>query len=550
MIPVFKPSIGKKEIDSVIKVLKSGWMGLGPKTAEFEDKFAKYIGVRYAVGVNSCTAALHLALNVLNIGRGDEVLVPTITFVSTAHAVLYNNAKPVFVDVERDTLCINIEDLEKKITKRTKAIIPVHYAGHPCDMDAINRIARKKGIYVIEDAAHACGAEYKGRKIGSISKITCFSFHAVKNLTCGEGGMITTDDKNIQERLKRIRWLGISKDTWSRSMKAKIYAWQYWVKELGFKAHLSDLAASIGIVQLERLDYLNNKRRVIVNEYNKSFKGLEGISLPVEKPYAKSSWHIYHLKTSLRDELIAHFKDCGIAPGVHYYPIHMHPFYQPYKAKCPIAEDAWKRIITLPLYPDMTKSDITQVIKSVQEFSRFSNWNEVRLEGKKIILRNAGSQDLDRMRIWRNRYRKNFFNQNKLSGEKQWEWFEKYLKDKSDKMFIIQTKKGLPIGMIGLKLVKLQDKVMELGRMILGERQFRHRGFASDSVRTLLKFAFKTLKLKEVFLEVFEKNWKAINLYRSCGFINDPEKTRVIRIDKKLKKIIRMRIAKVKYKDY
>lgn len=548
MIPVFKPSITKKEINSVIKVLKSGWLGLGPKTKEFEERFAEYVGAKFAVGLNSGTAALHLALNALEIGKGDEVIVPAITFVSTSHAVLYNNAKPVFADVNENNLCINIKDLERKITKRTKAIIPVHYGGHPCEMDAIQKIAEKRGIYIIEDAAHACGAEYKGKKIGSISKISCFSFHAVKNLTCGEGGMITTDDKEIYDKLIRIRWLGISKDTWSRSVKAKIYAWQYWVTDLGFKSHLSDLAAAIGIAQLSRLDKLNEKRRQLVSAYNKGLSNLEGIILPKEGPGVKSSWHIYHIKTSLRDELMAHLKACGIAPGVHYYPIHLHPYYSSYKSKCPVAEEVWKKIITLPLFPDMKHTQISSVIKAVKNFSRSSNWNEARLEGKKTILRNVGSSDLEKMMVWRNRFRKYFFNMEMLTKEKQSEWFERYLKDKSDKMFIIETKKGLPIGMIGLKSKNPNDDAMELGRVVIGEREFRHRGYASEAIRSLLKFSFGALRLKRVYLKVFEKNLNAINLYKSCGFRKMPDRTREIKIGPHFKKINMMQITDAEFR--
>lgn len=368
MIQVFKPSITEKEIEAVIKVLKSGWLGLGPRTAEFEEKFAKYIGAPYAVGLNSGTAALHLALRLLELKEGDEVIVPTITFVSTAHVVLYNGAKPVFADVAEDTLCIDIEDVKRKITDRTKAIIPVHYAGHPCDMDELYNIATQSNIRIIEDAAHACGAEYKGKKIGSISELTCFSFHAVKNLTCGEGGMITAFKESFDSKLRELRWLGITKGTWDRTKEGEVYAWQYWVKELGFKAHLNDIASAIGLVQLERLEELNHKRRETIEKYNILFHDIDWLKTPVEREYVKSSWHVYHIKLNERDRLISYLKKNGVAPGVHYYPIHMHPFYKNYNATCPVAEKVWKQIVSLPLYPDMTEEEFDKVTNLIRKF--------------------------------------------------------------------------------------------------------------------------------------------------------------------------------------
>ncbi|WHH58255.1 DegT/DnrJ/EryC1/StrS family aminotransferase [Petroclostridium sp. X23] len=234
-IPVLKPSIGEEEINAVVEVMKSGWLGLGPKTEEFEKNFAQYIGADYAVALNSGTAALHLAVKVLGIGEGDEVIVTPMTFVSTVHAIVYEGALPVFADIEKDTMNIDVDDIEKKITDKTKAIIVVHMAGHPCDMDRINELASRYGLYVIEDAAHACGAKYKGKRIGNSSNLTCFSFHAVKNLTCGEGGAITCNNEWYNRYFKEMRWVGISKDTWIRSSKEKVYAWQYWIDKVGYK---------------------------------------------------------------------------------------------------------------------------------------------------------------------------------------------------------------------------------------------------------------------------------------------------------------------------
>ena len=370
MIPVFRPSITDEEINAVAEVMRSGWLGLGPVTEEFENALAKSFGVKYASALNSGTAALHLALALLDLKPCDEVIVPTITFVSTAHVVEYCGATVVFADVEEDSLCANIDDIRRKITDKTRAIMPVHYGGHPCDLDALQEAIGKREITVVEDAAHACGALYKGKKIGSISPLTCFSFHAVKNLTCGEGGAILTDNDVWAKRLRQLRWLGISKDTFTRTGNDRVYAWQYWVNELGFKYHMHDISAAIGIVQLKRLEENNKKRRAIVQRYNDAFAEHSWIETPKEEKYAASSWHIYHIKVPERDRLVAHLKRNGIAPGVHYYPIHMHPYYASHNAQCPIAEEIWKRIISLPMFPDMTDEQISRVIDTVISFEK------------------------------------------------------------------------------------------------------------------------------------------------------------------------------------
>ena len=274
-IPVLKPCIGQEEIDAVSEVMRSGWLGLGPKTEQFEKLFSEYVGSRYTVALNSGTAALHMAMDALGIGPGDEVIVPSITFISTVHAVRYVGASPVFADVEPDTMNLDVKDVERKLSPNTKAVIAVHLAGHPCDLDALHELAALHGIHVVEDAAHACGAEYKGRRIGSISELTCFSFHAVKNMTTGEGGAITCDNDWIARKCKEKRWVGISRDTWMRSSHERVYAWQYYVEEVGFKYHMSDLQAAIGIVQLSKLGALNAKRREIADRYRSELKELE-----------------------------------------------------------------------------------------------------------------------------------------------------------------------------------------------------------------------------------------------------------------------------------
>jgi len=368
IIPVFKPSVGKEEIKAVAEVIKSGWLGLGPKTQEFEKKFAEYVGSKYAIATNSCTAALDLSLKALGINSG-EVLVPSLTFAATANVALYNNAKPVFVDVYEDTLTMDVDDLKRKITRKTKAIIPMHYGGHPCEMDEILEIARDKGIPVIEDAAHACGAEYKGKKIGSLSDVTCFSFHPVKNLSTGDGGIVTTNDKKLYERIKKLRWFCINKSTFERT-SGEGYTWYYEIDGLGYKYHMNDVMAAIALVQLKKLDRNNRKRRKIATFYTKRLKKLSWLETPVEKSYVKSSWHLYVIKVEARDALISYLDKNGISTSVHYMPVHLHPFYRKLglKANVPVTEKVWKKLITLPIFPDLTRKDQERIIRTIEEF--------------------------------------------------------------------------------------------------------------------------------------------------------------------------------------
>ncbi|MDD5216472.1 MAG: DegT/DnrJ/EryC1/StrS family aminotransferase [Candidatus Omnitrophica bacterium] len=367
MIPVFKPAYDHEEYEALKPVLESGWIGLGPRTEEFEKQFAKYIGVQYAVGLNSCTAALHLAYHVMSV-EGREVITTPITFVSTNHAILYNDGVPVFCDVTPDTVNINADEIEKLISKKTGAITVVHYGGHACDMDKVLALAKQYNLKVIEDTAHGCGGEYKGKKLGSIGDVGCFSFHAVKNLAVGEGGMITTNDKDIYERLRKLRWLGISKGTWQREKAGKKYDWQYDVEEVGFKCHMHDISAAIGLVQLKKLDRLNARRREIADVYREGLKDLPWIETPVEHAYTRCSFHNYVIKLEKRDDLNLFLQERGISTGVHYYPNHLYGVYKPYYRKLPVAESIWKKLLTLPLYPDLMQPDIRKILDLIHEF--------------------------------------------------------------------------------------------------------------------------------------------------------------------------------------
>jgi perosamine synthetase len=368
-IQLFKPYHGEEEIEAVTEVLRSGWWGQGPKTVEFEEKFASFVDASYAVSTNSATAALHLALILADV-EGAEVISTPMTFVSTNHAILYNRAIPVFADVERDTLNIDPNDIERKITAKTKAIMAVDYGGHPCDFERIFEIAKAHNLLVIEDAAHAAGARYKGQAVGSYSPMTCFSFHPVKNLATGDGGMITLSNNEWAERLKRLRWVGINKNTWQRSDDdSSQYSWEYNVEEAGFKYHTNDINSAIALVQLGRLPYTNERRREICALYDAGLKDLPWIDLPVEKEYAHSSRHNYVIRVDKRDKLANWLRDYKVATGMHYIPNHLYEMYKPYVTESlPVIEREWLRCLTLPLHPYLSDEDVAYIIEVIRSF--------------------------------------------------------------------------------------------------------------------------------------------------------------------------------------
>lgn len=365
MINLFKPCMGQEELEALKPIFESGWIGLGPKTEEFEKQFAKYIGVKYAVALNSATSALDLSLKLLNINHGDQVIVPSITFVSTAHVVAYNLATPIFVDSDKNLL-LDIKDVKRKINPRTKAIIPVHYSGRSVDIEYLKKIA--KDIPIIEDCAHACGSIFNGQKCGSLGDMGVFSFHAVKNLSTGDGGMITTDNFNIYERAKKLRWLGIDKNTWDRTDKNKSYWWEYDVSEIGLKCHMNDINASLGLVQLKKLDKMNARRKQIAKMYYEGLKYLPQIITPImDTKNSKSSWHIYCIKCQQRNDLSIYLKEKNIMTGVHYKPIHLYKCYDNIPS-LPKSEKYFKKILSLPMYPDLTDNEVELVINEICNF--------------------------------------------------------------------------------------------------------------------------------------------------------------------------------------
>ncbi|MBV8358412.1 MAG: DegT/DnrJ/EryC1/StrS family aminotransferase [Deltaproteobacteria bacterium] len=374
-LPFHIPDIGDQEISAVAEVLRSGWLTTGPKVHAFEQAFASYIGVPYAVAVNSCTAALHLALEAIGLAEGDEVLVPTMTFAATAEVVTYFRARPVLVDCEPDTLNLDPSSFERAITPRSRAVIPVHYAGHVCDMDRILPIARHHRLKVVEDAAHALPAHYQGKMAGTLSDLACFSFYATKTLCTGEGGMVTTANPEYAERVRMMSLHGISKDAWKRYSAEG--SWYYEILSPGFKYNLTDVAAALGLVQLGKCDHMLKSRRRIAELYNEAFRGMRGITTPVVRTEADHAWHLYPIRLALeqlrigRSEFIAMMRERNIGTGVHFIPLHIHPYYRDlynYRPEdFPNASDAYERLVSLPIYPAMSDRDAHDVVSAIDD---------------------------------------------------------------------------------------------------------------------------------------------------------------------------------------
>ena len=370
-IPLSNIDLDNKEIEAVVKVLKSKWLSMGPVTQQFENELAEYLGVKYAFCVSNGTAALHIAHQVLGIGPGDEVIVPSLTFVATANSILYCGAKPVFADItSSEDFNIAPEDILEKITPKTKAITLVHYGGFPCNMDAIMEIANDHGLKVIEDTAHAPGAEYKGKKCGTIGDVGCFSLFANKNLATGEGGVVVTNNDAMAEKIRIMRSHGMTTLTWDRH---RGHAHSYDVIDLGYNYRLNEIASAIGSVQLTKLEKSNKRRRQIVEEYIKGLDSISEIELPFRNHEGKMSYHIFPILLSWensREEFIDALKSKGIQTSIHYPPIHLFSYYRMLGFKAgmlPKTEYVGEHEVTLPLHPLMNNSEVDYVIKSIRE---------------------------------------------------------------------------------------------------------------------------------------------------------------------------------------
>jgi dTDP-4-amino-4,6-dideoxygalactose transaminase len=373
-LPFNLPLIEQEEIDAAVEVLKSGWLTTGPKVKQFEDEFAAFIGAEHAVAVSSATAALHLALDAIGLQEGDEVIAPTLTFASTGNVVTYFGARPVLVDCEPDYFTMDPAAVERAISPKTKAIIPVHFAGHPCEMDTLLQIARQHHLRIIEDAAHSLPTEYKGRTIGTIGDITCFSFYPTKAMTTGgEGGIATTADGELADRIRMMRLHGITKDAWKRYTPTG--SWRYQILDAGYKYNLTDLSAAIGLAQLHKCSRMWNRRLDLVDRYNRALADQDAFQLPSLRSDISHGWHIYVILVNPealrigRDQLMEELKARGIGTSVHFIPLHLHPYYQESfgytPGQFPVAEHYSERCLSLPLFPRMSDDDLDRVVEAL-----------------------------------------------------------------------------------------------------------------------------------------------------------------------------------------
>lgn len=372
LLPFSPPDLTDEEIQAVVDTLQSGWITTGPKTKQFEQAFADYVQAESALALNSCTGGLHVALAALDVGEGDEVITTTMTFCSSVNVIEHVGARPVLVDVEADTLTLSPEAVAAAVTPRTKAILPVHFAGHPVEMNPILDLARKHNLYVIEDAAHALPAAYESRKVGAIGDLTAFSFYATKNLTTGEGGMLTGRPEYV-ERARLFSLHGMSRDAWKRYSAAG--SWYYEVLEAGFKYNMTDIQAAMGLVQLKRLEQMQARRYAVVKRYNAAFAGVDALQIPSARANVQHAWHLYVLRLNLnqltidRAQFIEALKQRHISTSVHFIPVHLHPYYrnkygwQP--GDFPTAYGEYQRTLSLPLHSRLSDTDVDDVIMAV-----------------------------------------------------------------------------------------------------------------------------------------------------------------------------------------
>jgi perosamine synthetase len=373
LLPYGRHSVDEADVAAVVASLRSGWVTTGPAIAGFERAVAGRMGAAHAVALSSGTAALHAAMFAVGIGPGDEVIAPPLTFAASTNAVLYLGGVPVFADVRADTLNLDPAEVERRLTGRTKAVVVVDYAGQPGDLDALRDLTRRRGIALVEDAAHAFGAEYRGRRLGTLADVTTWSFHPVKHLTTGEGGMITTDDPDLAERGVRFRNHGITTDAAQREAAGD---WFYEMVDLGLNYRLTDLQAALGLAQLGRVDGFLARREAIAARYREAFAGLAGLSLPAVAPDVRHAYHLFPVLLDL-DRLVADRRTVfralraeGIGVNVHYIPVYWHPYYRGLgyeKGLCPRAEAAYERLLSLPIFPAMNDRDVEDVVAAVRK---------------------------------------------------------------------------------------------------------------------------------------------------------------------------------------
>ena len=372
-IRLFKPSLGEEELQAIKEAFDRSWIGLGPNVNKFEELWANFVGAKVAIGLNSATAALHLALMVFKFPEGKKVMVPSLTFSSTASAILYNHLIPVFVDSNPVTLGMDLEDMKRKFDKDVVAVMPVHYAGHPVPMEELMPWAKEKGLKVIEDCAHTSGAMYKGKSLGTWGDIGCYSFEEKKLMTTGDGGMIVSNDPELLKDIKAYRWVGIDKDNWKTAQaytdtNKDTMHWFYEINLLGYKYNMNDLAASIGLVQLQKLPKMNARRSQIIRIYMDGLKDVEGIQLLLPFEPEKYVYQMFGIRAEKRDELMIYLKNKAIATGCHYTPLTLQPLFKPYAKDCDFIEKEADKFITLPLHADLTDEEVDYIIQQIRRF--------------------------------------------------------------------------------------------------------------------------------------------------------------------------------------
>lgn len=374
-LPFALPDLTETEIDSVVQVLRSGWVTTGPKAREFATRFGRAVGATHCVAVNSCTAALHLALEAVGIRPGDEVVLPTMTFAATAEVVRYVGATPVLVDVRPSDHNVDVASLERALTPRTRAVVPVHFGGVPADMDEISELARARGIRVVADSAHAFPCSYRGRNVGALADVSCFSFYATKTITTGEGGAAVTENAEWADRMRVMSLHGISRDAWKRYSAEG--SWYYEILAPGFKYNLTDIAGALGLAQLARADHMRRRRAEIAGYYDRAFRGESALELLTCPPDRSSAFHLYvvRLRPDVlrigRDDFIEELKRRDVGASVHFIPLHVHPYYRDafgYRPESlPVAYDLYLRSISLPIYSAMTDAQVDRVVDTVLE---------------------------------------------------------------------------------------------------------------------------------------------------------------------------------------
>jgi perosamine synthetase len=372
-VRLFTPSVGDEELNEIKESFERSWIGLGPKVNKLEKQWADFVGVKTAIALNSATAALHLAVKSFNFEKGKKILVPSMTFSATASAILYEGLIPVFVDSSMETLGMDLNDLKNKYDEECVAVMPVHFCGHPVEMDKLVPWAREKGLKIIEDCAHTSGSLYKGKPLGAWGDIGCFSFEEKKLMTTGDGGMIVSNDEDLLKDVKAMRWVGIDKDNWKTAqsyldVNKDAYHWFYELNILGYKYNMNDLAASIGLVQLKKLPEMNKKRSSIIDRYVSGIEKCRTISPIVPYETDNYVYQMFGVRTEHKEDLILYLKSNGIATGCHYTPLTLQPLFKPYASPCDVAENEYEKMLTLPLHCGLTEEEVNYVIKHLNEF--------------------------------------------------------------------------------------------------------------------------------------------------------------------------------------